>query len=97
MAEAKKLPDGLSITKWENADVSSIQALVTGTANPEQQKRAINFIVNKVCLTYDMPYRPESQRDTDFLLGRMFVGQQIVKLMKINLNRIKEKTNGRPS
>lgn len=92
MAEAKKLPDGLFITKWEDADVSAIQAVVAGNANPEQQKMAINFIVNKVCLTYDMPYRPDSSRDTDFLLGRMFVGQQIVKLMKINLNRIKEKT-----
>lgn len=83
------LPDGLSIPVWEKSDVSSIQALSRGDATPEQQKKALDFIINKVCLTYDMPYRPDSGRDTDFLLGRMFVGQQIVKFIKVNLFNIK--------
>lgn len=92
MAEKKKLPDGLSICKWESYHVSALQALSSGTANSEQQKLALQYIINNICLTYDMPYRPESTRDTDFLLGRMYTGQQIVKLLKINLNKIKEKT-----
>lgn len=95
MAEKKKLPSGLVVSKWENYHVSALQALSRGEANPEQQKLALQYIINNVCLTYDMPYRPESSRDTDFLLGRMYAGQQIVKLLKINLNKIKEKNDGK--
>lgn len=92
MAEKKKLPDGLAVPKWEDYHISAIQALSRGDANAEQQKLALQYIVNNICLTYDMPYRPDNQRDTDFLLGRMYAGQQIVKLLRVNLNKIKEKT-----
>lgn len=69
--------------KWEVADASAIQALVDGRAEPEQQKRAIKWIVEEAAGTYEFNYYP-TDRDTSFALGRAFVGQQIVKMMKLN-------------
>jgi hypothetical protein len=68
---------------WEVADASAIQALVDGIAEPDQQKRALNWIIEKAAGTYEFNFYP-SDRDTCFALGRAFVGQQIVKLMRIN-------------
>ena len=70
---------------WELADVSAVQALQTGTADPEQQRRALDWIIMQAAGTYEMGYRPESARDTDFMLGRQFVGKQIVKLLKLSI------------
>lgn len=76
--------------QWDEADAVALQALCSGTANEGQQQRAISWIINTACATYDLPYRPESARDTDFALGKQFVGQQIVKLTKIKIGIIQE-------
>ena len=76
--------------QWEAADVRAIQSLATGEATPEMQKRALHFLINKACLTYDLSYRPTSDRETTFAEGRRFVGLQIVKLLNINLAAIKQ-------
>lgn len=72
---------------YEEADVYAIKALVAGVASADQQKRALGWIINTLCGTYDMPYRPGEggDRDTVFACAKMFVGQQIVKLTKIIL------------
>jgi len=62
---------------------AAIKALASGTANEGQQKRALDWIINVACGTYDQPYRPDSDRDTAFACGRQFVEQQIVKQIKI--------------
>ena len=75
-------------TAWEPADAGAIQALVRGDAPPHLQMRAMQFIINQLCGTYDLPYRPggpEGERDTDFALGKMWVGQQLVKLTKVKI------------
>jgi hypothetical protein len=76
---------------YEIADVSAVQALMNGTAEPHQQQRALKWIIEIACGTYDMSYRPDSQRDTDFAEGRRFVGLQLVKLTKLNTARLREK------
>jgi hypothetical protein len=71
---------------YEDADIYAIRALAAGNANESQQKRALDWIINKAAMTYDQPFRPgglEGARETDFAAGRMFVGQQVVKLTKI--------------
>ena len=73
---------------WDEADARALQRLAAGDATPEQQKRALNWIIHSACLTYDFPFRPggaEGARETDLALGRQFAGQQIVKLVKIDL------------
>ena len=68
---------------WEDADANAVAAVMEGKANEDQQRRAMDWIIYKCCGTYDMPYRPgPDDRDTNFALGRMFVGQQIIALPK---------------
>lgn len=74
--------------KWEKADASALQAMERGDASQGQQQRALLWIVHQAAGAYDMPFRPggeDGRRDTDFALGRMFVGQQIVKLLRVNV------------
>ena len=76
-------------TPWEPADASAIQALARGDCPPHLQQRALNFIIYKLCGTYDLAYRPggtDAERDTSFALGKQNVGQQIVKLLKVQVN-----------
>lgn len=79
---------------YEDHEAAALQALERGTATMAQQKMALNWIIFKAAGTYDLPYRPgglEGERDTLFALGRMMVGQQIVKLLRIRLGAAKPK------
>ncbi len=78
--------------KYDDADAHSIRALHDGSASPEQQQRALNFIINSLACTYDLSYRPGSDRDTAFAEGKRFVGLQIVKFLKVDYRRIKQET-----
>ena len=92
----RKAPAGAPKTEpwkpvaWEVADAACVQALNRGDATPDQQKRALAYLIGPLCGTYDMAYRPASPRDTDFALGKAFVGQQLVKFLKINLAAFKD-------
>lgn len=82
---AKPIPAPWASIPAEPADFYAIQALANGNANDGQQQRAIAFIVNVLCGTYDLSYRPgelAGERDTAFAEGRRFVGLQLVRLMK---------------
>jgi hypothetical protein len=68
---------------YDEAVSAAVKALAAGNANESQQQRALHWIVHTLCGTYDQPYRPDSERDTIFACAKMFVGQQIVKMMKI--------------
>ena len=74
--------------EWELADAVAFQALVRGEAEPEQQKRALKWIIESAAGTYEFSYYP-SERDTAFALGRVFVGQQIVKLTHVNVSAMR--------
>jgi hypothetical protein len=69
------------------ADVSAMQALQNGTANDDQQRRALRWIIEKAAGTYDFSFYP-GERETSFALGRVFVGQQVVKLMRLNVSEL---------
>lgn len=70
---------------YEEADVYAIKALAAGKASEGQQQRALGWIVNILCGTYDLSYRPESDRNTTFAEGKRHVGNQLVKMTKIVL------------
>lgn len=81
---------------YELADADALQALLRGDADAGKQRRALNFIIEKIAATYDEPYRPGAEdgaRDTTFALGRAFVGRQIVKLLKLNLSVLRKENN----
>lgn len=72
-----------------SADASAMQALRDGVANEGQQQHAIKWILESACALQVWPYR-ENQRETDIALGRHFVGQQIVGLMKANVSQLRK-------
>ena len=72
---------------WELADAVAIQALNAGTANADQQLRALNWIIYRAAATDDVEYRPE-ERDHVLASGRRFVGLQVRKLMAINVGAL---------
>jgi hypothetical protein len=77
-------------TPYEPADVGALKALANGTANAEQQQRALNFIITKICGTYDETYFPggeEGRRDSDYAAGMRKVGLTIVKMLKLSFQQ----------
>jgi len=81
---------------YEKADAKAIKMLADGTATPEQQQRALRWIIENACGTYNLSYHPTSDRDTSFAEGRRFVGLQIVKMLKINLSALRDGPTEQP-
>lgn len=76
---------------WEKHHAYALQALSRGEATADQQRIALDWVITHAAATYDQTYRPgglDGDRDTAFACGRSFVGQQIVKLLKMNLGKI---------
>lgn len=61
----------------------AIKALAAGNANDIQQKNALKWIIEDLCATYDMSFRPGSVRESDFAEGKRHVGNQLVRQMKL--------------
>lgn len=74
------------------ADAHALRALNRGDASPEQQKRALKWIIDNACDMAGMPYW-SNDRDTAFALGRLFVGKQIGRLLMINLAQLTPRRN----
>lgn len=73
--------------KVQAADIRAVQDLEQGIATSDQQKRALSYIINNLCATYQPSYRV-NQRDSDFMEGRRFVGLELVTLLKLNASAI---------
>ena len=69
---------------YDTADIMSVKALFDGKATADQQTRAMKWIVDSLCGTFDLSYRPDSDRDTAFAEGKRFVGLQLVKALHMN-------------
>lgn len=74
----------LPVSDYEPGDITALQALERGEANADQQKRALAWIINKACWTYESTYSPVSEHDSSFAQGRRFPGLQIIKMLKLN-------------
>jgi len=81
----KKAPEPWSSFEADDADIAAIKALASGVASEGQQKQALSLIVNRICGTYDLSFRPgiDGERATCFAEGKRHVGNQIVRLTKI--------------
>lgn len=62
----------------------ALKGLAAGNANDVQQKAALKWVIEKLCRTYDLSYRPGSDRDTVFAEGKRFIGLMLVR--EINLD-----------
>lgn len=92
---AKKRPDAplpWVPPPYDPADAYAIKRLVDGTATPDDQKRAMDWIVRIACATYDLEFRPDEaggDRASSFAAGKRFIGLQIVKLININPDKLR--------
>jgi len=68
---------------YDMADVSAIKAVAAGTANAEQQIRAMQYIRHVLCAENDMTYRTgdNGRRDSDFAEGARFVAIQLARII----------------
>jgi hypothetical protein len=81
----------MKVVDYEAADATAIQQLEQGTANPDMQKRALEWIICLVCATYDMSYRPKDTHETAFHEGRRYCGNTIVKMLKLEPGKLRSK------
>ena len=67
--------------------IQSISAYASGEReeppSPQDCERALDWIINRACGTYDEPFRPGDGDVVNYMLGRRSVGLAIVKLMKL--------------
>lgn len=78
-------------------DVVAVKALAQGSATPDQQKRALHFIIVDVCKVDDEPFCPgvEGQRATDYALGKRRVATYLRSLLSADIRQFKK--GGEPS
>ena len=86
---APRPPSSWLPVEWEQPDAYAIQALARGEADPDQQKRALRWILVNACEVDEPSYCPTSQDDTIHHEGRRWVGLQIRKLMNLALSRLR--------
>jgi hypothetical protein len=79
---------------WDIADAAAIQALARGDASPDMQRRALRWVIEAASMTYDQTFVPGQADVSAFLEGRRSVGNQLVKLLKVNLASVKDKQPG---
>lgn len=71
---------------YEPREVEGIKALAKGEASPEQQRLALDWIINTAAGTYELSFRSDKEggdRETAFAEGRRFVGMQLVKMVNM--------------
>lgn len=81
-------PISLRVEQITKQEVVALKALANGDATETQQKLALYVIVNKFSRAQDLLYVPGSFDETAALNGRAFVGQQILKYLKIPVGKL---------
>ena len=93
MAKRFKAPEPWQPVPYDPHIIASIQAMIAGTATPHQQQSGMRWIVEVVCGTYEQPckFGPDGTLQTYFMGGRIFSGQQIVKMTKLKITSPQER------
>jgi len=73
--------------EWDPPSVGALQALQRGNATADQQKLALDWIINNACDTFGLEYRTDPRAHA-FCSGRRFVGLQIIKMLKLSLTKL---------
>ena len=77
------LPSPLDPAPLEDLIIYGIHALADGNASPRQQQKVLEWIITEASRAAGPGHYQSNDRDTAFALGRAFVGQQIVGVLKI--------------
>lgn len=74
------------------AVVGAIQATYRGTASEHQQMLAMEWIMKQAANLPGVSFRAGDSHATAFLEGRRFVGAQILSLIGMDINKLKDDT-----
>lgn len=80
-------------TNFNTFDIASLQALRDGKATEHQQSHALRLIIDHISCAGKPQYRSGKPDDTDFGLGRAFVGQEIIRALTTNLATLTQMEN----
>lgn len=75
--------DPFAPAPYGDNEVAAIKAMAEGTANPGQQRLAMNWIITGPCMVYNETFVPGQPDVSDNLAGRRNAGLQIVKLINM--------------
>lgn len=78
---------------YEVVHAAGLQALQRGDATEHQQQLVLKWLIEQAAGTYEFHFYP-TDRETTFSLGRAMVGQQIVKLLSLDLSILRRTENG---
>lgn len=81
-----------SVAPDDLAGVRALKAISQGSATPEQQKQALDWVVYVACQTYGDDYRTDS-RDHAYAAGRRAVGLAITSALTLDLNKMSKGNN----
>lgn len=88
-----KTPPYLNPPEYTPAVAQAFQSLARGDASAHLQKTALDWLINKAAMTYDLSFSPDGTHATAFAEGRRFVGLQVVKMTKLDVDKITKATN----
>lgn len=91
MSAKKPIPHHLRCD-YDIPVTAAVQALSRGEASPEQQRAALNWLINVAAGTYNQSFSEAGDRETVFAEGRRFVGLQLVKQLHLSLNALRKAT-----
>lgn len=93
--------DGVTVKGVTEAELRAVRALARGQANPDQQTRALGFIIDRVARTDEASFaldKDGGERATAFAEGRRSVGlalRTIIALKEPQVSGVAEQTTGR--
>lgn len=76
---------------------AALKALKRGDATGDQQQYVLEWLVQEVCKTHDMSYRPGelgAVRDEAFAEGKRWVGNQFLKHLHMDMKIFQRRARG---
>lgn len=78
----------------DKTDISALKALRYGSASPEQQQRALAWIIECAARTYSSSFDPDSERASNFNEGARHVGKWVLNLCNARLDEKRDEEHG---
>jgi len=73
----------------EVADIAAVQALNRGDAAPDQQKRALDWIITQLAAAGATTFQPDSTHATAFAEGRRYVGLKLARALAVSMRDLR--------
>lgn len=83
----------MQVGPYDRADIVALQNVAAGVGDSFQQKRAIEFIIYKLCDFHGVSFR-ETDRETSFAEGKRFIAQGINAVLTFDARKLEEPNNG---